>query len=85
MGGSGFEGMNSSHLFIFFRGRGGGGRETATNHLLQIQYPDPVLLFSKCIDREYSTGPSQNREAQETEATETKVSHVSNSCFVLYK
>ena len=85
MGGFGFEGMNSSHIFIFFGGGGGGGRETAKNHLLQIQYPDPVLLFSKCIDREYSTGPSQNREAQETEATETKVSHVSNSCFVLYK
>ena len=84
MGGSGFEGMNSSHLFIFFGGGGGGG-ETATNHIIQIQYPDPVLLFSNCIDREYSTGPSQNREAQETEATETKVSHVSNSCFVLYK
>lgn len=75
--------MSSSHLFIFFRGRGVG--EQVQNHLLQIQYPDPALLFSKCIDREYSTRPSQNREAQETEATETKVSHVQNSCFVLYK
>ena len=79
--------MNSSHLFIFFGvlGGRGRGRGTAKNHLLQIQYPDSALLFSKCIDREYSTRPSQNREAQETEATETKVSHVSNSCFVLHK
>lgn len=77
--------MNSSHLFIFFGVLGGRGRGTAKNHLLQIQYPDPALLFSKCIDREYLTRPNQNREAQETEATETKVSHVSNSCFVLHK
>ena len=84
MGGSGFEGMNSSHLFIFFGGGGGEGNSYKSYNTNPIP-PDPVLLFSKCIDREYSTGPSQNREAQETEATETKVSHVSNSCFVLYK
>ena len=64
-------------------------QKAAKSHLLQIQYPDPVFFFFfKCIDGECSSRPIhwiQNREAQETETTETKVSHVSNSCFILHK
>ena len=61
-------------------------QKAAKSHLLQIQYPDSVFFFfCKCIDGECSSRPIQNREAQETEATETKVSHVSNSCFILHK